>query len=99
MQDHLTYRVAHKLPVPSDNRPIALAINPEGTLIAVGCESGNVFIWCSNTYDLVCQGSPPGCVCGGCAATITSMMWLEGGVFFFGRCNGLMGVIRIGKVR
>lgn len=98
MQEQLTYRVVRTFPVPTNTRPTALAINPEGMFIAVSCASGGVFIWCLKTYDLICQASPPGCVCGGCTAAITSMMWLGGGMLFFGRCNGLMGVIRIGKV-
>ena len=99
MQEHLTYRVAHTFPVPGNGRPITLAINPEGTFVAVGCVSGGVLVWCLNTRDLVCQGSPPGCACGKCPVSITSMTWLEGGILFFGHCNGLVGVIRIGKVR
>ena len=99
MREHLTYRVAHTFPVPGNDRPTALAINPEGTFIAVSCASGSVFIWCLNTCDLVCQASPPGCACGGCSTTVTSVMWLGDGMLFFGHCNGLIGVIRIGKVR
>lgn len=99
MRERLTYRVVHTLPVPESVRPTAIAINPEGTLIAAGCANGGISIWCLNTCDLICQASPPGCACGGCATAITSMMWLRGGALFFGRRNGLMGVIRVGKVR
>jgi len=98
MQEHLAYRLAHTFPIPTNSHPTALAINPEGTFIAVGCVSGDIFIWCLSTRDLVCRGSPPTCICGECAATITTMTWLEGGVLFSARCNGLMGVIRVGKV-
>jgi len=98
MQEHLTYRVAHTFPIPTNSRPTALAINPEGTFLAAGCVSGDIFIWCLGTCDLVCRGSPPVCICGKCIATITSVTWLEDGLLFFARCNGLMGVIRIGKV-
>jgi WD40 repeat protein len=99
MREHLTYRVTRRFPTPVNSHPTVLAINPEGTFIAVGCASGDVLIWCLNTCDLVCQGSSPGCACGECTANVTSMMWLEGGMLFFGRCNGLVGVMRIGKVR
>lgn len=99
MRERLTYRVVHTFPVPGNTRPIFLAINPEGTFVAIGCETGGVFIWSLNTCDLICHVSPPSCVCERCAAEITSMMWLEGGKLFFGRCNGLMGVVRMGKVR
>ena len=99
MNAHLTYRVASTLHMPLQGDPTAVAINPEGTLIAVGSTIGRVFVWCLLSYELLCQTSPPLNERSSTDARITNMTWMPNGLLVFSRRNGLMGMLLVGKVR
>lgn len=99
MNSHLTYRVASTLHMPAQGDPTVVAINPEGTLIAIGSTDGRVFVWCLLSYELLCQTSPPLNECGSTDTQVTNMTWMPNGLLVFSRSNGLMGMLLVGEVR
>ena len=98
MNAHLTYRVASTLHMPTQGDPAVVAINQEGTLIAVGSVDGRVLVWCLLSYELLCQTSPPHNERILTDTHVTNMTWMSDGLLVFSRKNGLMGMLLIGKV-
>ena len=99
MSSRLTYEVVSTLRLPAQGNPTVVAINPGGTLIAVGGVDGSVLVWCLRSYELLCQASPPlhdQCAPG---AYVTNIIWISNGLLAFSRENGLMGMLLVGKVR
>jgi WD40 repeat protein len=95
MKPHLTYQVVSSLSLPPNEKVGTVSIDPDGYLIAAGGTDGRVFVWCLHTHKLLCHASPsPG---EQDTADVTSMIWLRGGMLFFGRKNGLLGMLRVRK--
>ena len=99
MNTRPTYEVASTLQLPTQGDPTVIAINPEGTLIAVGGTDGHVLVWCLLSYELLCQTSPPPNECGLTGTQVTSMTWMPNRLLAFSRRNGLMGMLLVGEVR
>jgi len=96
MKSHLTYRVVSSLSLPSSEKIVTLSIDPDGCFLAAGGTSGHVFVWCLRAHKLLCRAAPSG-EHHTTDTSVTAMMWLRGGLLFFGRQNGLLGTLRIGK--
>lgn len=96
MKPHLAYRVVSSLPLPPNEMVATISIDPGGSFVAAGGAGGHVFVWCLGTHKLLCRASPSSGERD--TADVTSMIWLRGGMLFFGRKNGLLGMIRVGKV-
>ena len=99
MNVHPTYEVVSTLHLPTQGDPTVVAIDPEGSLIAVGTADGHVLVWCLLSYELLCQTSPPPNECGLTGTQVTNMTWMPNGLLAFARRNGLMGMLLVGKVR
>lgn len=96
MKSHLTYRVVSSLPLPPNEIATTISIDPGGSFVAAGGTGGHVFVWCLRAHKLLCHASPS--VGEQNTSDVTSMVWLRSGMLFFGRKNGLLGVLRVGKV-
>ena len=99
MTSHLIYRATSTLPMPTRGDPTAVSISPEGSFIAVGSTDGHVFVWCSRTYELFCQASPPVGEDESTGSCVTNMTWMTNGLLAFSRENGLISILLVGKVR
>lgn len=97
MKSHLTYRVVSSLSLPFSERAVTLSIDPDGYFLAVGGTGGHVFVWCLRAHKLLCQAASSHVERDVTDTSVTSMVWLRGGLLFFGRENGLLGTLRIGK--
>ena len=99
MNTHLTYRATSTLCMPTPGDPTAVAISPEGTMIAAGSIYGSIFVWSLSSHELLCRTSPPLDECDVLDTRITSMTWMPNGLLVFARENGLMSLLLVGKVR
>lgn len=97
MKLRLTYRVVSSLSLPFGEEVSTLSIDPDGHFLAAGGTDGHVFVWCLRTHKLLCKAAPSNSDRSAAGSSITSMTWLSGGLLFFGRENGLLGTLRIGK--
>jgi WD40 repeat protein len=99
MTSHLIYRVTSALPMPTRGDPTVVSISPEGTFIAVGSADGHILVWCSRSYELFCQASPPVSEYESTGICVTCLTWMTNGLLAFSRENGLMSILLVGKVR
>ena len=84
------------MPLPLNEMVATISIDPDGSFVAAGGTGGHVFVWCLRSHKLLCHASPSPSERD--TADVTSMIWLRGGMLFFGRKNGLLGMLRVGKV-
>lgn len=96
MKSHLTYRIVSSLSLPFSEKVAALSIDPDGRFLAAGGTGGHVFVWCLRAHKLLCRAAASGDH-HTTDTSVTAMMWLRGGLLFFGRQNGLLGTLRIRK--
>lgn len=99
MTSDLTYRVKSTLTIPTRGDPTTVSISPDGTLVAVGCADGHVFVWCARSYELFFQASPPVGEGESTEACVVNMTWMSNELLAFSRKNGLVSILLVGKVR
>ena len=96
MKSRLRYRVVSSLSTPFSEKVTALSIDPDGRFLAAGGSGGHVFVWCLRAHKLLCRAAPSG-EHRATDSSVTTITWLRDGLLFFGRQNGLLGTLRIGK--
>jgi WD40 repeat protein len=79
--------------------PSAIALNPSGDHLAVGCSNGDICIWRLPLEDDALLPTHKVCINEWSGVGVLSALWVSDTLVAFGRRNGLIAVIKLDYVR
>lgn len=77
--------------------PLAIALNPGGDHLAVGCSNGDICFWRLPLDDDAAPAHKV-CICEWSGVEVSSVLWLSDRLVAVGRRNGLIAVVKLDYV-